>query len=145
MKKFSGFIVLFLALALGVNAQGGQRLEKRIEAQRIAFMTNKLNLSPEESQSFWPIYNEYKGKEKELERSYKPDNPFKLMSDEEINTHIDRQLEKEEKLLQLKKTCIQKLRQTLPVRKVAMIPRVERQFKELMLRKIKERRNGGDN
>ena len=38
-----------------IQAQNGNRLE----ALKIAYITNKLNLSPEEAQKFWPIYNQY--------------------------------------------------------------------------------------
>jgi len=31
----------------------------RIEALKIAYLTKKLTLSPEEAQKFWPIYNNY--------------------------------------------------------------------------------------
>jgi hypothetical protein len=33
--------------------------EEAIKAQKIAFFTEKLNLTPEEAQIFWPVYNSY--------------------------------------------------------------------------------------
>ena len=32
---------------------------KEIKAQKTAYITTKLGLTPEEAQRFWPIYNEY--------------------------------------------------------------------------------------
>ena len=58
MKKFLYiFIFLFLSNYLCV-AQTESRSEK-IEALKIAFITKELNLSPEEAQRFWPVYNNY--------------------------------------------------------------------------------------
>jgi len=54
MKRFlllAGFAFSFL---IGV-AQNGNRLE----ALKIAYITKRLDLSPEEAQKFWPIYNQY--------------------------------------------------------------------------------------
>ena len=54
MKRLILFTSLFLA-GFFVRAQNGTRLE----ALKIAYITNRLNLSPEEAQKFWPIYNQY--------------------------------------------------------------------------------------
>jgi hypothetical protein len=54
MKKFLLYTVLILA-GFAVQAQNGNRLE----ALKIAYVTKKMDLSPEEAQRFWPIYNQY--------------------------------------------------------------------------------------
>ena len=60
--------VCFISLAQGKseNNQNQQRKPyfERIQAEKIAFFTSHLNLSVEEAQKFWPVYNEYT---KELE------------------------------------------------------------------------------
>jgi len=37
----------------------GQTQSNKIEDVKIAYMTKELNLTPDESQKFWPIYNNY--------------------------------------------------------------------------------------
>ena len=37
-----------------VNAQN----EEKLKAQKIAFITQKLDLTPDESAKFWPLYNQ---------------------------------------------------------------------------------------
>ena len=54
MKRFLLFTILVFAV-LFVSAQNGEPSE----ALKIAYITNRLNLSPEEAQKFWPIYNNY--------------------------------------------------------------------------------------
>ncbi len=63
MKKFL-LILSFIGLASigfaqddgpGQKAGGGARLE----AYKIAYLTKRLNLTPDEAQKFWPIYNKY--------------------------------------------------------------------------------------
>jgi hypothetical protein len=45
----------------------------RTEAIRIAFITKELNLSPEEAQKFWPVYNEYMEELRKARQSYRDD------------------------------------------------------------------------
>jgi len=54
MKKL--IIVLFLA-TLGMNAQ--DRKFEEIKAHKIAYITQKVNLTSTQAQKFWPIYNKH--------------------------------------------------------------------------------------
>lgn len=54
MKKL--MIMLFLA-TLGMNAQ--DRKFEEIKAHKIAFITEKVNLTANQAQKFWPIYNKH--------------------------------------------------------------------------------------
>jgi len=54
MKRFLLLVSFAFSFLMGV-AQNGNRLE----ALKIAYVTKRLDLSPEEAQKFWPIYNQY--------------------------------------------------------------------------------------
>ncbi|HPQ59614.1 MAG TPA: hypothetical protein PK499_13120, partial [Flavobacteriales bacterium] len=63
-----------LALPFAAIAQGddlpeipAERLQE-IKAQKSAYLTQKMGLTPEEAQQFWPLYNEYDGKLEALRR-----------------------------------------------------------------------------
>ena len=65
-------ILLLLLLAGGGSmavAQGKLTEEKRkeFEAQKVAFFTRELDLSPSEAAVFWPLYNEMRKKRREIE------------------------------------------------------------------------------
>lgn len=56
---------IFLCSTLSVFAQPEkihQRAKTRIENMRIAIITTRLDLTTEESEKFWPLYNEYRRK-----------------------------------------------------------------------------------
>src|SRR5258708_33301992 len=42
-----------------------------LEAMKAAFITKRLNLSPEEAQLFWPIYNQYATEIRQAQEAYK--------------------------------------------------------------------------
>ena len=58
---------LMFTINLSAQREGkrAERIEK-IEQQRIAFITTDLDLSVEEAQAFWPLYNDYQSMKKEI-------------------------------------------------------------------------------
>ena len=64
--------MLGIAFSLGAQApsQKGnhQQMKERLQAEHIAFLTEKLELTPEEAQVFWPVYNKAKAEQKERDR-----------------------------------------------------------------------------
>ena len=64
MNRILLILVLFV-FSLPVWAQDGKLTEekrKEFEAQKVAFFTQEMNLSPEEAAVFWPLYNEMQQK-----------------------------------------------------------------------------------
>ena len=51
--------ILVLLIGLSGYAQRDGRMNERIKAQKVAFITEKLSLTAEEAQQFWPIYNAF--------------------------------------------------------------------------------------
>jgi len=45
--------------------------QEKIEAQRVAFITQELDLTPDEAKVFWPVYNEYDAKRHEFKKTFK--------------------------------------------------------------------------
>ena len=50
------------------KAERQNERKENIEAMKIGFLTKKLDLTPEEAQKFWPVYNQYSDKMKELRK-----------------------------------------------------------------------------
>lgn len=66
MKKLA-IILLVSALSVAAYAQDGPHKAQRdrIQAEKIAFITRELELTPEEAQVFWPVYNQYEKEQME--------------------------------------------------------------------------------
>lgn len=140
-KKILGIFLMVFFIAYWGFAQGNKKqMSEKIAARKVAFITNRLQLTPEEAQQFWPIYNEYQAKRAAIKSEYTRKGNLNLLSDEEVNVYIDKQLEREEKEFDLKKEYVYKLKRAIPIRKVAMLPRVENRFKEWMLSQIRQRK-----
>jgi hypothetical protein len=134
MKKFLSVLVLIGWLTLPGTAQsrpqrpGGPGLQ----ALKIAFITKRLNLTPQEAERFWPIYNQYTA---EVRQAYV--------------TYRDRknELELDEALLNIRKKYSVEFLKALSPEKINEFFRAERDFggyvqKEAQRRQMQRRFNG---
>ena len=64
---------------------------ERLEALKIAFITKELNLSPEEAQRFWPVYNNYSQELKKVRQENQQD----LVSFEENVVNVRKKYKQE--------------------------------------------------
>ncbi len=69
MKKLT-LILLATALSVAAFAQEapGKAQRDRLQAEKIAYITRELDLSPEEAQVFWPVYNQFQKEQRESDR-----------------------------------------------------------------------------
>jgi hypothetical protein len=144
MKKISIAILFLFAFAMAVMAQPGPRGEKRqekMEAFKIAFFTERLQLTPDESKAFWPLYNQFENERDGLKDKFDlEDKKLELLSDKEVEAAIMQHIEMEEQLVKLRRDYVRRFMEVLPVRKVALLQRIDRDFKVALLEEIKKRR-----
>ena len=117
----------------------------KIQAQRVAFFTERLNLTPAEAEKFWPIYNEYDAKRAKLNaEESRLINLFKenksSMTDKEIDNDIKKIFETRKAITALNEEYYQKFRQALPARKVMKLIITETQFRVWLLNKLRPSR-----
>ncbi len=138
MKKIFGIITLVLCLSFNTYAQPDD-MKEHIEAIRVAYITGKLDLTPEESQAFWAVYNQYDEERKMLKKSLRKPKNFAELSDAEIEALILKRFEIEAEELTLKRSYFTKLKEVLPVKKIAKLQMIEREFKKELVRRMGER------
>lgn len=135
------FFLIIPLYAQEENLDGvSEEVSEKIESQRIAFLTNRLKLTPEEATTFWPLYNQYKAEEKAIRQKTKPAKRMKNMTDEEIEAYILASLSAEEEKVKLKRKFYFQLKEVLPIRKIGRIQPAEKAFKRKMLKAIKGKR-----
>jgi hypothetical protein len=141
--------VILLTAAFFQTAQAQKDVSERLKAIRAEVYTRVLNLTSEEAQNFWPIFNEYVESKETLQKQLKPEGQIDGMSDTEVEEYVKKYFEVRQKEFDLEKELVQKLRKVLPIRKIAKLPRAEREFRETLLKRLQEfrerrqeRRNG---
>lgn len=134
--------IFLLVVSLTLNAQQAhmsKEVRERIEAQRVAFITQQLRFTPDEAARFWPVYNEYRDALKDMRDDFeRPD--LETISDEEAGVIIEKHLQQEQRKLELKRSLLTRLRTVISARKVLMLQKAEIEFNREMLRKVQEHR-----
>lgn len=139
MKKLI-FYLLVLCCSPAILPAQAENLEDKIQREREVFYTEELQLTPEESKIFWPLYNQFKADERNLNAEYRPNKKVELLADNEVDQQINNLIELESKRFELQKNFYTKLRKVLPARKVLLFVRAEENFKRHLLNKILKRR-----
>ena len=117
MKKV--FTLLFLFGYLTMMAQTNDRLE-RIKAFKVAFITEKLELTTDEAEKFWPIYNQFEDSSNKIKSDYFRPIMRKMrrnqdVSDSEASSFLEQMIEGENKMHQAKqKLLIRETQHKLP-------------------------------
>lgn len=137
MKRIA-YILVFVLLQLASFAQGGKR--EKIEALRVGFITQQLNLTTDESQKFWPVYNEYQDKVRAARREFKGTSTS-FASDKEAQDFLDAELLFKQRELNLYKEYYDKFKKILPLKKVAMLRQAEEEFKKELLKQLQGKSN----
>jgi hypothetical protein len=146
MKSIITFLLSFILLvpAMAQDEEMPVRDPKsmeKIKAARIAYITEKLGLTPAEAEKFWPIYNEFDKKREEikLEARLARKNPDPAKSEEENQkAAIAKQHEFRQKELDLEKDYSNKLLNVVSAQKVMTLPKTERDFRTILLRRMQQ-------
>jgi Skp family chaperone for outer membrane proteins len=129
MKKYILLFVITIAcIGSSVAQQSNDKQEagERLAAVEIGFLTRKLNLSTEEAQRFWPVYNRYKDEIRQVRLQQKQNNISVLDGDERI--------------LNIRKKYNGEFSKALSAEKANNFFRSEKEFGVMIQRELQERR-----
>jgi hypothetical protein len=122
MKRFLILYGIIFTLCISVSAQNGER----IQALKIAYLSKQLNLSPDEAERFWPVYNQYVEEIRKIRYDAEGNKEDVIMT--------------EGKILDVRRKYSVIFGKALPPDKVNLFFRSEKQFGASVQRELMERR-----
>ena len=141
-------LILVIAVLMGgvsfAQPKNDRHKEKRekIHAQKIAFISTELELTPDEAQKFWPVYNQYEAEieeiRKERRRYMKELRKSENLSDDRAYELFELTFESEKKESDIRLNYLKKFSEVLGKKKAANVFIAEEQFKHELLRKLKK-------
>jgi hypothetical protein len=145
MKKVS-YIMICLIL-FSINAVKGQEQSdsEKLTAYKIAFFTQRLDLTPAEAEKFWPVYNDYSARKSKLQIDrvsmirYATQNEAN-MSEAELSATADKLARTFVDEASLIASFSNELKKALPPAKVIRLYHIENQYKQQLLRELNQRR-----
>ena len=144
MKTIFTFIsiLLFTTGAIAQPPPQNNPGSEKIEALKIAFITKRLQLTSDEAQKFWPVYNQYEAEKKQIREStvgtikqLKEDGDF---TNAEADQAIAKYLEFKSRDLDLTKKYILEFKKVLPSVKIAKLVTAEEHFKKMLMKQAQQ-------
>lgn len=136
------------AISLGAFAQEKEhnhheKMAEKFQADKVAFLSQKMDLSVKEAEAFWPIYNEYSKASGEAHKAIMEAvgkiHKAGELSDAEAAAAIDALLAAQKQENDLKAKYTEKFKKVLPVKKVAAFFAAEDAYRNHLFRRFKDR------
>lgn len=137
MKKYILVVLVFWGALIHVQAQN-----KSVESARVAFISQKINLTPAQAEKFWPLYNELASQRLDLRKSVrKLVEQMALPAEQTLeNTkkNIDQMTALKQKELALEKEYYHKYLLVISPKQFADLLAAEKEFQKILIKKVSE-------
>lgn len=140
------FFVLSNVQSFGQADSKMQQKREQIKSLKIAYITNELNLSPEEAAKFWPLFNAFEDKQRELRKERmngyldRINNNTDKLSEKEATTLLNQIESTEDEMFQLRKKFVNSLKNVLPAVKILKLKKAEEEFSRKLLQQYRDKR-----
>lgn len=144
-------LLLFLTLLFSIGMSQAQNrghhkkeYQQKIKAYRVSYFTEKLDLTVEEAEKFWPLYRQYDKRKDSLHQSYfhrhkTLRDSLSEITEEQALQLLEQQLHKETLLLQQKKEQIEAFTRIIGPRKTFKLMHLEHRFRQRLIEKIQKK------
>ncbi len=118
-------------------------VKAKMEAARIALITNRLGLTPEQAEKFWPVYREFVQKRQEIRQEFRqaqqgvdPNNPDGKK--QEALVALGLQLKQKE--LNLEKDYSGRIMNVITAQQLLNLRKAEQDFRQYIINELSRRR-----
>jgi hypothetical protein len=124
-----------------------QKTVDKINAARIALISEKLKLTPAQAEKFWPVYREFTEQRMALRKQFRDAerhqdaNKTKADRDQEL-IKLGHQLKQQN--LDLEKSYSDRLLKVISPDQLLTLPKAEQEFRKMLLQRIQDRQDMRD-
>ena len=150
MKKVISVLCVLMVLSMGAIAQGPQGPRRggdngwreRVRAEKVAFLTEEIDLTESEAQVFWPIYNEIQKAQRDgfeaVKKAYDAmaKGVEEKKSGKEMEKLVKAYIDAKEKNEGIETKYLNKLLKVLPAEKVARYYVAEEKFRHQQIGRL---------
>ena len=140
----AAFAVIALTSSLSAQPQKKENWHEKMMAEKIAYITMELNLTPEEAQVFWPVYNQVGAEKMKVQKAVheaysalKKALEDEAASDKDVDKLLDEYLAAKQAQADSSKEDLAKFRKVLSGKKVAKLYIAEEKFRRDKIRDMK--------
>jgi hypothetical protein len=144
MKTLVKFVFIILLTSTVTMAQQRRPME-RIHAAKIAYITDRLHLTAEQSGNFIPVYNDYEREIRETRQVFL--KKYKSAEDGDADDatyrrYIDDNLDYQQQIIDIKRKYNDRFLRILSPQQLADLSKAEREFKQILMKQLEKQRGG---
>ncbi|MCK0109304.1 sensor of ECF-type sigma factor [Flavobacteriaceae bacterium S0825] len=144
MKKIITPLLLLIICFSSYAQRDRKEMQEKIKAQKVAFITDKLDLTSNEAQKFWPVYNAFEERTNQIRRSdlYKIRSVMKKenLTEKEAQDILVKFMAVEEKMHNAKQQLIKDLGNVISPQKIIKLKIAEDAFNRKLMETYRQRR-----
>ena len=141
-------ITLTLLFSTVIFSQTKEEGKEKIRAYKVAYLTEKLDLTTEEAEKFWPLYTTHNKKRRELFRTEKKEikaelekkGGVKRLSDKEAENILIKINKAQDLKHKYRLKFLSDLKTFLSTKKILQFELSEYEFNKKMMKRLKEKR-----
>jgi hypothetical protein len=147
MKKIITLLYISFFCMLSLSSQNRKGSREKIKMLKIAYLTEKLSLNPNEAEKFWPIYNVYNKKQyllkgklrSEIKKAIKENGDVESISENEAERLTSLKLITDKKIYEAHTDFINKIKKTISYKKIIQLELAEMEFGRKLMNRYKRK------
>jgi len=142
-------IVTLCLLTLSFFVKAQDRDTEQIEQLKIAFFTEKLNLSAKEAVRFWPVYNQHNKRYEELRKKEWSNIKSKLeiietLSQKEAEVLLDNYMSYKQARVDYREDFVKNLKEVITSKQIMMLKKAEYDFNKKLLKQYQSDKSSNE-
>lgn len=141
MKRVSIILIVFF-ISFGAFAQNKEAM-KKIESARIALITERLGLTPNQAEKFWPVYREYNMERRALRQEFKSAREgvdMESITEEQSKKLYKKSMDLKQNELNLEKEYSNRMGDVITTQQLYKLKNAEKDFQQMLLKRIQQQR-----
>ena len=138
MKNYMKFtktfnLILYILFIYNFSYAQQNNKEDKMLSIKIAYITEKIELTSKQSEKFWPVYFELEDK---LRAINKQKRNFDNLSDEQLKEALMQQFKDEKRKIEIKESYINKFLDIISIRQLYNLYKSEKSFKRELIKRM---------
>ena len=125
-----------------IFAQRGPRAADRekLEVARVAFISTRLDLSAEQAQTFWPIFNDFDKKRRVILRQISSlSKNVSMILEDEARNRIQKRFELQNELIDVEREFVKEVSQVINYNQILLLNEINKGFTRSLLQRQKRK------
>jgi len=165
MKKVLWIIVISV-MAFSVQGQPQRKAFERVHAAKVAYITDRIQLTTKQAEHFWPVYDDFERDRIAIRKKYFPSDKgtdegnrehgrnnrnYQDRNEGDARQNVEDNLDFQQEELDLKKKYSIEFMKIISAQQLTLLYKAEREFRQLLMQRLRQEKrghwngNGGNN